>query len=155
MAVINMTGNPCHIVDEKGNRITTIEPGQTKLKPYYAAGAVEATSFVYIDGEEVDLFPSDFDKEAHDGYRIDEQLPYPNFDDLVLVPTWAISALVREGMDDRDDIVVAHQVVRDGNGKVLGCRGLRFVFPEYDPDLYDYCECDDCEYGCDECECGC
>nr|DAT33721.1 MAG TPA: hypothetical protein [Caudoviricetes sp.] len=147
MAIVNMTGNPCHIVDEYGDRIATIEPGPTKFKPYYAAGAVEAVDSIEVDGKEIDLFPSDFDKEAHDGYRIDRQLPDYDFDNLVLVPTWAISALVREGMDDRDDIVVAHRVVRDSNGKVLGCRGLRFVFPEYDPDLYDF-DCDACGCGC-------
>ena len=37
MNVNNMTGNPCHIVDEYGNRIATIETGPTQLKPYYAA----------------------------------------------------------------------------------------------------------------------
>ena len=140
MDIDNMTGNPCHIVDEYGDRIATIEPGPVKIKPYYAAGAVAPISYVEVDGEEVDLYPSDFDKEAHDQYRIDLQLPDYDGDTLVLVPTWAISALIREGMDDRDDIVVAHQVVRDGNGKVLGCRGLRFVFPEED----DF----DCSCGC-------
>lgn len=135
-----MTGNTCHIVNEYGDRIATIEPGPIKIKPYYAAGAVEPVSYVEVDGEEVDLYPSDFDPEEHTGYNITVQLPEYDPDTLVLVPTWAISALVREGHWDRDDIVVAHQVVRDGNGKVLGCRGLRFVFPEED----DF----DCSCGC-------
>ena len=135
-----MTGNPCHIVDEYGDRIATIEPSSSKLKPYYAAGAVAPVSYVEVDGEEVDLYPSDFDPEEHTGYNITVQLPEYDLDTLVLVPTWAISALVREGHWDRDDIVVAHQVVRDGNGKALGCRGLRFVFPEED----DF----DCSCGC-------
>ena len=141
MNIDNMTGNPCHIVDEYGDRIATIEPGPTKLKPYYSAGAVKAVSYVELDGEEIDLYPSDFDQEEHNGYNIGSQLPEYDFDTLVLVPTWAISSLVREGHWDRDDIVVAHQVTRDGNGKVLGCRGLRFVFPEEGDDF-------DCSCGC-------
>lgn len=141
MAIINMTGNPCHIVDEKGNCIATIEPGPIKLEPYYAAGAVEAVDC--IDG--IDLYPSEFDPEEHTGYNIANQLPGYDNDTLVLVPTWAISALVREDLWDRDDIVVSHLVLRDKDtGKVLGCRGLRFVFPEYDPDSYDF----DCGCGC-------
>ena len=140
MNINNMTGNPCHIVDEYGDRIATIEPGPIKLKSYYAADSVAAVSYVEVDGEEVDLYPSDFDTEEHAGYNLSVQLPEYDLDTLVLVPTWAISALVREAHWDRDDIVVAHQVVRDGNGKVLGCRGLRFVFPEED----DF----DCSCGC-------
>lgn len=127
-------------MDAYGSRIAPIEPGPIKLKPYYAAGAVRAVDYVEVDGEDVDLYPSEFDPEEHQGYDIASQLPEYDPDTLVLVPTWAISALVREGLWDRDDIVVAHQVVRDGNGKVLGCRGLRFVFPEED----DF----DCNYGC-------
>ena len=141
MNIDNMTGNPCHIVDEYGDRIATIEPGPIKLKPYYAAGAVHAVDYVEVGGEAVDLYPSDFDPEEHAGYNIAVQLPEYDPDTLVLVPTWAISALVREDLGDRDDIVVAHQVVRDGNGKVLGCRGLRFVFPEEEDDF-------DCSCGC-------
>lgn len=142
MNIDNMTGNPCHIVDEYGDRIATIEPGPIKLKPYYAAGAVQATSHVEVDGEDVGLYPSDFDPEEHQGYNIESQLPAYDFDTLVLVPTWAISALVREGLWDRDDVVVAHQVVRDKDtGKAFGCRGLRFVFPEEEDDF-------DCSCGC-------
>ena len=141
MNINNMTGNPCRIVDEYGDRIATIKPGPVKIKPYYAAGAVGPVSYIEVDGEEIDLYPSDFDPEEHTGYNISVQLPDYDADTLVLVPTWAISAIVREGMDDRDDIVVAHQVVRDKEtGRVLGCRGLRFVFPEED----DF----DCSCGC-------
>lgn len=103
MNIDNMTGNPCHIVDEYGDRIATIEPGPIRLKPYYAAGAVKAVSYVEVDGEEVDLYPSDFDRDEHEGYNIKNQLPVYDFDTLVLVPTWAISALVREG--DRKSVV--------------------------------------------------
>lgn len=135
MDIVNMTGNPCHVVDEYGDLVATIEPGPVRIKPYYSAGAVGAVDC--IDG--IDLYPSDFDADEHTGYNLSSQLPQYDPYKLVLVPTWAISALVREGLWERDDIVVAHQVVRDKDtGKVVGCRGLRFALPEYD-------DCFDCE----------
>lgn len=135
-SIVNLTGKPCHIIDPDDNHVlATIEPGPYKLQPYYAADKAGVSSDVEVEGELVPVYESDLDREVHDQYRIDFQLPDYEEDTLVLVPTWAISALIREGMEDRDDIVVAHGVVRDKDtGKVLGCKGLRFVFPEYDPD---------------------
>ena len=140
-SVTNLTGKPCHIIaPDDGYVIATIEPGQHMLQPYYAADHAEFSSDVEVDGELVPVYGSDLDWKAHNQYRIDLQLPDYDEDTLVLVPAWAISALVREGMDDRDDIVVAHGVTRDKDtGRVLGCKGLRFVFPEYEPDpKFDY-----------------
>lgn len=135
-SVINLTGKPCHIIDPDDNYVlATIEPGPHKLQPYCAADRVEISADVVVGGELVPVYGSDLDWEAHNQYDLEGQLPEYDEDTLVLVPAWAISALVREGLQDRDDVVVAHRVVRNKDtGRVIGCTGLRFVFPEYDPD---------------------
>lgn len=140
-SVTNLTGKPCHIIDpDDGYVIATIEPGPHKLQPYYAADHAEVYDDVSVGGELIPVYGSDLCWEAHSNYRIYPQMPSYDEDTLVLVPAWAISALIREGLDDRDDIVVAHGIVRDKDtGRVLGCKGLRFVFPEYEPDPdFDY-----------------
>lgn len=133
--IINMTGNPCHMVDEYNDFLVTIEPGPVRLQPYHSVDHSQVEDEAFVDGCLVPVYESDFDPGAHSNYSVASQLPPKRDDTLVLVPVWASSALIREGLWDRDDVVVAHDVVRGDDGKVLGCRGLRFVLPEYDEDF--------------------
>lgn len=46
-------------------------------------------------------------------------LPYENGDDVYIV-----SAIVKAALSDRSDLVVPAELVRDTDGKVIGCRSL-------------------------------
>ena len=63
--IINMTGNPCHIVDEYNDVLVTAEPCPVRLQPYHSVDHVRVEDEALADGCVIPVYESDFDPDAH------------------------------------------------------------------------------------------
>lgn len=100
----NLTPHPVHIVDANGNKIRTIESsGLIRLKATTIPAGVE------IDGVKI----------TKTVYGEPEGLPEYNKEVFIVV-----SQLVKTALPLRMDLLVPAEVLRDGQGVILGCQSL-------------------------------
>lgn len=100
----NLTPHNINVVDSEGNEVVSIPPSGE-----VARLAVDSVQVDTING--VDIYRSEFGEV--------EGLPEPKEGAMYIV-----SALVRTGFPNRSDLLSPGTLVRDEEGKPVGCQGL-------------------------------
>ena len=104
MKTINCTPHPVNICDENGTTLRIIEPNGTPIR--LASRTVPAGEH---DG--IPLSRTEFGEPVG--------LPEPEEGTLFIV-----SQIVKNALPERRDLLVPAEVVRNGNGVIMGCRSL-------------------------------
>ena len=106
MKIINCTPHDVNIITESGN-ITFPRSG---VIPRLTEQQVKINS-INSNGIEIDIMKKSFLEP--------EGLPEPKEGTIFIV-----SALVAGAVKDRDDLVVPNDTIRDGEGRIVGCKNL-------------------------------
>ena len=102
--ILNFTPHPIVVVDAEG----------TQLKNFPSVGSIRLKAETQPTGESVEAVP--FTRTV---FGEPEGLPEQTEGVFLIV-----SQLVKTALPSRTDLVVPAEVVRDAEGKILGCRSL-------------------------------
>lgn len=106
MIIINKTPHPVHIVNESGGIVKTYyEDGGSKIRL-----AVKTVRDIPLE-----------DGTPTSRSEFGEPEGLPEFKEGVF---YIVSQLVKNALPDRTDLLVPAEVVRDGNGNIIGCKSL-------------------------------
>lgn len=105
--IVNLTPHSITFVDACGNVIKTVEP----------SGQVARVTAKTVSISEVDGIPI-----TTTAFGDIEGLPAPNGKDV-----YVVSSIVAQRCRNRDDVFVPSESVRDGDGRIIGCRSLGVV----------------------------
>ena len=107
--IVNLTPHPLIVVDEEGRKLLSVAPSGTplRLKETRRGSRTIAVGEVAVEIEEVSYAePSTALPEPREGVL------------------YFVSMLTALSLRDREDLVFPLSVVRDGDGRIIGCRSF-------------------------------
>lgn len=104
MKIVNLTPHQINFVDDNGVAILTVEPSGTLAR---------VTTATVITGE-INGIPT---TET----RFGEVEGLPEKEEGVI---FLVSSLVAQRCQDRDDVFIPNESVRDDKGRIIGCKSL-------------------------------
>lgn len=108
MTVRNLTPHAINIIGENNEVLATFEPSGIIAR---AAQSKELVEELSVNGMTIPVYESAFGKV--------ENLPEPEEGTIFVV-----SALTAQACKGRTDIYITDNPVRDGEGRIIGCRSL-------------------------------
>ena len=104
MTILNLTPHPINIIEKNGKEIATIKPSGAPIR--LKTTTIPAGNHVGINLTKTILGEP-------------EGLPEQKDETLIIV-----SQLIKSALPGRSDLVVPAEVVRDGKGRIIGCKSL-------------------------------